>query len=220
MTSRPPCWRPQQWNGGDVGVLNQSRVEVEPFSFVRAIFVWPWNENARTKQTKQTNGTRTVWLVYRTDTNARGFWLVKRTLGWKKFIMPENFLEINRYFALTSYCNTTSQSNNAFSILGFSLAGKGRGYVLITHWLKKQITKTYRNHFSRSYENRSINESASKLYLTQVHDNTLVYFLPQVSSENLNEWDLQCWNLAVHEDSGEIKLNLESNVNLQEMKQR
>ena len=59
-----------------------------------------------------------IWLVYRTDTNARGFWLVKRTLGWKTFI-PENFLEINRYFALTSYCNTISQSNYAFSILGF-----------------------------------------------------------------------------------------------------
>ena len=33
--------------------------------------------------------------------------------------MPENFLEINRYFALTSYHNTIGQSNNAFSILGF-----------------------------------------------------------------------------------------------------
>ena len=62
---------------------------------------------------------RTIWLVYGTGTNARGFWLVKRMLGWKIF-MPENFLEINRYFALTSYCNTIGQSNNAFSILGFS----------------------------------------------------------------------------------------------------
>ena len=96
----------------------------------RAIFVRPWNENARTKQKQQTNGNRAIWLVYRTDTNARGFWLVKRTLGWKNF-MPENFLEINRYFALTSYCNTIGQSNNAFSILGFSLAGKRRGHVLI-----------------------------------------------------------------------------------------
>ena len=57
---------------------------------------------------------RTIWLVYRTDTNAPGFWLVKRTLGWKNF-MPENILEINRYFALTTYC----QSNNNFSTLGF-----------------------------------------------------------------------------------------------------
>ena len=82
---------------------------------VRAIFVWRWNghENARIKQ--QTNRNRAIWLVYRTDTNARGFWLVKRTLGWKNF-MPENFLEINRYFALTSYCNTIGQSNNVFSL--------------------------------------------------------------------------------------------------------
>ena len=51
------------------------------------------------------------------------FLLVKRTLGWKN-VTPENFLEINRFYALTSYCNTIDQSNNAFSILGFSLAGE------------------------------------------------------------------------------------------------
>ena len=108
----------------------------------RAIFAWPWNENARTKQKQQTNGNRAIWLVYRTDTNARGYCLVKRTLGWKNF-MPENFLEINRYFALTSYCNTIGQSNNAFSILGFSLAGKRIGHVLIVSsigWQNKKRT--------------------------------------------------------------------------------
>ena len=98
----------------------------------RAIFVWPWNKNALAKQRQQTNGNRAVWLVHRTDINARGFRLVKRTLGWKNF-MPENFLEINRYFALTSYCNTIGQSNNAFSILGFSLAGKRTGQVWSFH---------------------------------------------------------------------------------------
>ena len=45
--------------------------------------------------------------------------------------MPENFIEINRYFALTSYGNTIGQLNDIFSILGFSLAGKQRGHVLI-----------------------------------------------------------------------------------------
>ena len=29
-------------------------------------------------------------------------------------------------------------------------------FDLFIHWLIKQITNTYRNHFSRSYENRSI----------------------------------------------------------------
>ena len=38
----------------------------------------------------------------------------------KKLHARENFLEINRHFAFTSYCNTIGQSNNAFSILGFS----------------------------------------------------------------------------------------------------
>ena len=62
---------------------------------IRAIFVWPQNENARTKQKQQTSG------------------------------------KINRYFALTSYCNAIGQSNNPVSILGFSLAGERRVHVLI-----------------------------------------------------------------------------------------
>ena len=97
---------------------SRSHFKRSTFSPTRAIFVWPWDENARTKQKQQTNGNRAIWLVYGTDTNERGFWLVKRTLGWKKF-MPENFLEINRYFALTSHCNKIGQSNNAFSMLRF-----------------------------------------------------------------------------------------------------
>ena len=78
--------------------------------------------NARTKQKQQTNGNRAIWLIYRTDTNARGFKLVKRTIRWKN-ALPENFLEINQYFALTPYCshcNTIGQLNNVFTILGIS----------------------------------------------------------------------------------------------------
>ena len=73
-----------------------------------------WKRANKTERT--TNGNRAIWLVYRTDANA---------------CIPDNFLEIKPYFALTSYCNTIGQSNNAFSILGFSLAGKRRGHVLI-----------------------------------------------------------------------------------------
>ena len=80
------------------------------FRQVRPIFVWPWNENSRTKQKQHTNGNRVIWLVYRTDTNPHGFWLVKRKLGWKNFI-PENFLEMNRYFATaTRLVNRTMPS--------------------------------------------------------------------------------------------------------------
>ena len=79
------------WKRGKVRCLSHEN----DFLVVRAIFVWPWNENARTKQKQQTNGNKAIWLVYRTDTNARGFWLVKRTLGWKNF-MPEE-LSRNRF---------------------------------------------------------------------------------------------------------------------------
>ena len=60
------------------------------------------------------------------------FGFVKRTLGCKNF-MPENFLEINRsmYFSLMSYWKTIGQSNDAFSVLGFSLVRKQKGQVLI-----------------------------------------------------------------------------------------
>ena len=97
------------------------------------------------------------WFIERTQTRVAFGWISEHS-GEKKNFMLENFLEINRYFALTSYWNTIGQSNNAFSILGFSLAGKRRGHAfdLFIHWLIKQITDTYRDHFSRSYENRSI----------------------------------------------------------------
>lgn len=40
-------------------------------------------------------------------------------------------------------------------------------------------------------------------------------FLPQVSPENLDEGNLQCWNLAMHKYSCEVKLNLETHINLE-----
>ena len=130
----------------------------------RAVSVWPWNENPRTKQKQQTNGCRAIWLVYRTDINARGFWLVKQNLGWKNFT-PENFLEINRYFALTSYCNTIGQSRNAFSILGF-LGGGGDEKAMFWSFhplADKTNNELLRNHFSRLCEN------CSNVYVRQVH---------------------------------------------------
>ena len=95
-------------------------------------------------------------FVKRIQTRVGFGWLSKR-LAEKNFMHAKNFLEINRYFALTSYRNTIGQSNNAFFILRFSLAGKRGVYVWsFIHWVIKQIMNSYRNHFSRSYENRSI----------------------------------------------------------------
>ena len=77
---------------------------------VRAIL----NENARTKQKqqlKQTEIERFDWFIERIQTCVAFGWLRERR-GEKHFTL-ENFLEINRYFALTSYYNTIGQSNNA-----------------------------------------------------------------------------------------------------------
>ena len=57
-------------------------------------------------------------------------WLSER-LAETETSSPKNFPEINRYFALTLYCNTIGQSNNAISLLGFSLEGKRRVHALI-----------------------------------------------------------------------------------------
>ena len=54
------------WKRGKVRCLSHEN----NFLVVRAIFVWPWNENARTKQKQQTSGNKAIWLVYRTATNA------------------------------------------------------------------------------------------------------------------------------------------------------
>ena len=101
------------------------------------------------RNNKRTEIERFDWFIERTQTRVAFGWL-----GCKNF-MPENILEINRYLALLSYCNTIGQSNKAFSILGFSLAGKRRVYFLIFSSIDK-TNNTYRNHFSRSYEKRSI----------------------------------------------------------------
>ena len=76
------------------------------------------------RNNKRTEIERFDWFSERIHTHLAFGWLSERSA--EKPSCPKNFLEI----ALTSYCNTTGQSNNAFSILGFSLAGKRRVHVL------------------------------------------------------------------------------------------
>lgn len=56
---------------------------------------------------------------------------------------------------------------------------------------------------------------ANTAHLTQIHDNALMDLLPQVSSENLDEGNLQRGDLAMHEDPCQIQLHLEPNIHLQ-----
>ena len=106
---------------------------------------------------------RAIWLVYRTYTNVPGFWLVKRTLGWKNF-MPEE-LSRNRFDVIPQHGWSIDRS--LFHIRVF-FGGKTKNpcSVLFIHWLIKQITTTYRNNFSRTYENRSISSHQEPIMLT------------------------------------------------------
>lgn len=56
---------------------------------------------------------------------------------------------------------------------------------------------------------------ANTAHLTQIHDNALMDLLPQVSSENLDEGNLQRGDFAMHEDPCQIQLHLEANIHLQ-----
>ena len=115
-------------------------IQTKPFwqYFHVVLFVFPVERlsyDLETKTRKQNrNSKRTEierydWFIERTQTRV-AFGCLSERSGEKNF-MAESFLEINGCFALTSYCNTIGQSKNAFSILGYSLAGKRRGRVLI-----------------------------------------------------------------------------------------
>ena len=108
-------------------------------------------------KTRKQNRNRAIWLVCRTDTNARGFWLVKRTLGWKNF-MPE---ELSRNQPILRFDVILQQDwliEQCLLHIRVFFGGKMKSpcFDLFIHWLIKQTTNTYWNHFWRSYENRSI----------------------------------------------------------------
>ena len=105
-----------------------------------------------TKQKQQKNGNRAIWLVYWTDRNAPGFWLVKRTLGWKNF-MPEE-LSRNCFDVILQHDWSIEQCLLHIRVF-FGGKTKRPCFDLFIHWLIKQLTNTYRNHFSRASENRS-----------------------------------------------------------------
>ena len=69
------------------------------------------------------------WFIERIQTRVAFGWISERS--GEKMSCLKNFVEINRYFALTSYCKTIGQSNNVLSILVFFSAGKRRGHVVV-----------------------------------------------------------------------------------------
>ena len=90
--------------------------------------------------------------------------------------MPENFLEINGYFALTSYCKTIGQSNNAFSILGF--------FPLFNHPSYISWPFRYEEECSRSGKN------AKENFTFLLFADTLAIVRPSPVFSNYIQWNL------------------------------
>ena len=91
--------------------------------------------------------------------NARGFWLVKRTLGHAR-MKKLHAQELSRNQSILRF-DVILQHDWPFEQcllhIRVFFGGKTKRpcFDLFIHWLIKQITNTYRNQFSRSYENRS-----------------------------------------------------------------
>ena len=111
-------------SSGDYTTTTTTTAMIERFSYDLEMKTRKQNRN-----NKRTKIERFDWSIERIQTRVAFGWSTERS--GEKTSCPKNFLEINRYFALTSYCNMIGQSNNSFSILGFSLARKRRGHVLI-----------------------------------------------------------------------------------------
>ena len=141
-----------------------------------SIFVWPWNENARTTQKQQINGNRAdraIWLVQRTDTNAR-----RLLVEWKGFT-PE---ELSRNQSILRF-DVILQHNwpieQCLLHIRVFFGGKTKRpcFDLYIYWLTKQIiTNTNRNHFSRSYENRSIDRANTNMSNRGRRGTRVVYY--------------------------------------------
>ena len=81
----------------------------------------------RNRNNKRTEIKQFDWFIERIQMHLAFGWLSERSA--EKTSCPKNFLEI----ALTSYCHTIGQSNNAFSILGYSLTWRFHSRGVFTH---------------------------------------------------------------------------------------
>ena len=103
-------------------------------------------EQYRKKQ--QTNGNRAIWLVCWMDTNARGFWFVKRTLGWKNLIPKDQSRNqpILRFDVILQRDWPIEQFLLHIRVF-FDGKTKSRCFHLFIHWLIKQIRTPAENTF-------------------------------------------------------------------------
>ena len=106
------------------------------------------NENARTnRNNKRTEIDRFDWFVERIQTRVAFGWLSERS--GIKTSCPKNFLEINRYLALTVILQHDWLIEQCLLHIRVFFGGKTRNpcFDLFIHWLIKLITITSRTIF-------------------------------------------------------------------------
>ena len=112
-----------------------------------------WKHAIKTETTNERKESDLIGLSK--DTNARGFSLVKRTLGVKKRHPRElsRNQPILRFDVILQDDWPIEKCLRHIRIL-FGVKTKRPCFDLFIHWLIKQITNAYWNYFSKSYENR------------------------------------------------------------------
>ena len=108
------------------------------------------------RNNKRTEIERFDWFVERTQMHAAFGWLSERS-----FKKTPHALELSRNQSILRFDVILQREwpiEQCLHHIRVFFGGKMRSpcFDLLIHWLIKQITNTYRNHFSRSYENRCI----------------------------------------------------------------
>ena len=125
--------------------------QLERFSYDLELKTHKQNRNNKRTEIEEFD-----WFIKRIQTHVAFGWLSK--CSSEKTSLPRTFqksIELLRFDiilqpAATRLANRTTPS----PYQGWKT--KSPCIDLVTHWLIKQIMNTYQNHFSRSYENRSI----------------------------------------------------------------
>ena len=105
------------------------------------------------RNNKQTEMERFDWIIERIQTRLAFGWLSERS-GEKTLCPITRNQPILRFDVILQHDWPIEQCLLHIRVF-FGGKTKSPCFDLFIHWLIKQITNTYRNHFSRSYENRS-----------------------------------------------------------------
>ena len=147
-------WWPRKVKWESCLPKGQDRIQdvFEPWRW-KWLFIRPWNEQARTKQKEQKNERKKSDLIGLSNGYERAWRLVGSTNARLKKIHARRTFTSLHFDVILQHHWSIEQCLLRIRVF-FGGKKKSPTFHLFIHWLIKQITNTYRNHFSMSYENR------------------------------------------------------------------